>query len=657
MEKADIRAFVAHGFTDDDADVVGRFLKFFTQLKDSLPHFSWEHAEPAEPKVLADKVLGLLANKNALIAICTKKERAVDPAALQSAGWLTPYLKGQETAFDWKTSDWIIQEIGLAKGRGLSLILLVERDVRPPGGLQGDVEYIPFDRAFPERAFGKILEMLQALSPSTHMAAKSESSSAPPPPESSIPPGSRDEDADWASPQPSWTQDDFEYALLRAVLDDNEGVLAAIEGAYTKSDLGKSEEAKTQWDANKEYCRVLFGKKGSLTKLVDYAAKYPKNSEVQFYLASGYDQYGQYRNAARSYELAAELSATPERKMGFLHSAAIAYSSDKDMRATTTAVDRMKIVVEGNPAQEIQLLRALQKIAETTKDDNTNVSVMERILDLNPDDNDARFSLAYKYAQLGNKELALLHYLKIPVRERSAVAWNNLGVAYDALAMSSKSVDSYRKAEEAGETLAMSNLAYKLMGAGFLSEAQELCDRALKANDYHKNVGLAAARVKELGPEEDEKRAATLEKARPINEFYVNFGKALAARELTDVGLDWVGPDCDLALSTEGQTFRLTGTYERRVYGGLRGALAIQSSSQDLATFRIEYRGTLHGRSLKGKIERSKVGDPIIVSTLLSSEDETTVLITLSGDGQEMSVMERLGESTLKFYAIKRKRH
>ena len=41
--------------------------------------------------------------------------------------------KVNEAALCWKTSDWVIQEIGLATGRGLELILLVEDGVRRPG--------------------------------------------------------------------------------------------------------------------------------------------------------------------------------------------------------------------------------------------------------------------------------------------------------------------------------------------------------------------------------------------------------------------------------------------------------------------------------------------------------------------------------------------
>jgi len=96
---------------------------------------------------------------------CTRKERVVQPTALARTILKKGFVKAREADISWKTSDWIIQEIGLAKGRGLDLILLIEDGVRKPGGLQGDVEYIPFDRGSPEKSFGKILEMVAALSP------------------------------------------------------------------------------------------------------------------------------------------------------------------------------------------------------------------------------------------------------------------------------------------------------------------------------------------------------------------------------------------------------------------------------------------------------------------------------------------------------------
>src|SRR3990172_4939174 len=148
-----LRAFVGHSFTEDDQPVVGTFLKYLDQLSRSSLSFSWQHAEPAEPKLLADKVLALMADKNVFVAICTKKERVISASRLKVGGLFSRFLKGRPDDFEWKTSDWMIQEIGLARGKNLYLILLIENGLRAPGGLQGDVEYIQFDREAPERSY------------------------------------------------------------------------------------------------------------------------------------------------------------------------------------------------------------------------------------------------------------------------------------------------------------------------------------------------------------------------------------------------------------------------------------------------------------------------------------------------------------------------
>src|ERR1039458_5587345 len=104
--------------------------------------------------------MSLIANKNVFIGICTKKERVIKANSLFAPLFQPNYLKAKAEDFQWKTTDWIIQDIGLAKGRGLELVLLLEDGNREPGGLQGDVEYITFERNAPEKSFSKILEMI-----------------------------------------------------------------------------------------------------------------------------------------------------------------------------------------------------------------------------------------------------------------------------------------------------------------------------------------------------------------------------------------------------------------------------------------------------------------------------------------------------------------
>jgi hypothetical protein len=112
----EIQAFVGHSFVEEDAELVDKFLKYFDRIARLHPQFSWEHAEAAEPRVLSEKVLSLMANKNVFIVICTKKGRTISDSSLKSVTFQPTYRKAKEEEFQWKTSDWIIQEIGLARG-------------------------------------------------------------------------------------------------------------------------------------------------------------------------------------------------------------------------------------------------------------------------------------------------------------------------------------------------------------------------------------------------------------------------------------------------------------------------------------------------------------------------------------------------------------
>jgi hypothetical protein len=162
---AELRAFVGHSFSEVDANIVRTFLDHFRTLeKNKDIGFTWEHAEEAEARLLSTKVLAKIEGKNVFIGICTRKEYAIDDSRLKRI-WKNVF--GKLANFQWKTSDWIIQEIGVAVGRKMSIVLFLEDGVRNPGGLYGDMEYIRFSRERPKDCFDKFFEMLTALKPKT----------------------------------------------------------------------------------------------------------------------------------------------------------------------------------------------------------------------------------------------------------------------------------------------------------------------------------------------------------------------------------------------------------------------------------------------------------------------------------------------------------
>lgn len=493
-----VRAFVGHSFTPDDAAFVDSFLKYLTAISEMHPSFSWQHAERAEPRLIDEKVLELLSDKTLFIAICTRNERVISSSALDRAFLRPKRLIADEDAFDWKTSDWIIQEIGLAIGLGLPVILLVEDGVRSPGGLQGNLEYIVFTRDAPEKAFPKLLEMIGTLSPRTKALQEASEGQATSTTEEAKRPEESPLDGTWANPSPAWTRRDYEFAFMHFVAMAAEPNAEYISSSFLASENGGSEESRKSWAAYCEWIRIALDKGGKLQRLVMLAKEHLAISGVVENLARGYLHYEEYSKAAEAFEQAAGNAKEAHDATRLLKEAALASQKAGDGDRALSSVDRMRrIAAEGGVGQE-HILEAERVLGELRNEDDVQIAALERLLELSPEDSEKRFALAYKYSETERDDLAAHHYFRIPSAERTGITWNNLAVSLDRLEMPVKSVSAYRRAEERGETLAMSNLANKLMDAGFVTEARAICEAAIAIKDHHRNVDASLSRLTEL---------------------------------------------------------------------------------------------------------------------------------------------------------------
>jgi tetratricopeptide (TPR) repeat protein len=273
---------------------------------------------------------------------------------------------------------------------------------------------------------------------------------------------------------------------------------------------------------------------------------------------------------------------------------------------------------------------------------------MERLVEVKPDEIEVRFKLAFKHGETGDNELALHHYLRIGPMDRQAGTWNNLGVAFERLGLDMRAVDAYQKAATMGDAIAMANLGYKFLAAGFLENAQSECDKALSHDNTLKNAGDLISRISDASEQEETKQQELLSQAKPKMEFYRTMGKAIASAA-PELRLSWVGPDCNFELKQDGEKIELAGSFFRERSGLLNAILGNQSAGSVVKLEHIiRYSGTMQGRALLGTVK----GDEPGASFLSSAGSERNVCMVLNEEGSEFSVMEGADTSHPSFYAI-----
>jgi hypothetical protein len=310
-----IAAFVGHSFEETDKSIVRSFTDYFDTIEKMPIGFTWAHAEDAEPKTLSDKVVGMMKAKNLFIGICTARERVV------SQGRVTPFplwnsmFWGRSAEFRLKTSDWIIQEIGLARGLGIDIMILLESGVRRPGGLQGDLNYISFDRDSPSKSFPQILQMLTALTPQTAVQG-----SVPSDQEivTEKKPMSKPAEEMAAATSTPITEDEFDFAVFDAIVKGDTTKEKSLLEAYATSPLGIDPQSQARFEANALDYRRMLGKGINVSRLQELAATHPSDSEILMILGNAYRSYGDHVKAAEAYERSAEGSIAPRSLSDFL---------------------------------------------------------------------------------------------------------------------------------------------------------------------------------------------------------------------------------------------------------------------------------------------------------------------------------------------------
>jgi tetratricopeptide (TPR) repeat protein len=637
---SELKAFVGHSFSEHDKILVGIFCEHFDNLAKAHLNFTWDHAVEAEPSPLSQKVLAKIEGKNVFIGICTRHELAVRDASLRPGIFRKSVLSGDADKFKWKASDWIIQEIGLAVGRNMSIVIFLEDGVREPGGLYGNIEYIPFSRANPQASFDKLLQMLLSLSPKEPTGSTADSETAAPEKNRRL----AEAESPDLEPKADWTEDRYQSAMVTVVLRDDAIALERITDAFLASKHSTGFGA-AEWDARIEWLRILFSKQGSFEKLKRLAEENPLSARLQMFLARAYDELGEHEKAAEIFQKASCAAEDQARRATYESDAAIQYARAGELSRAHSIFEGAKQLAKDQPSIQGAITDDLRTLAQIEKDDALELTALEHGVELNPTDWNLRFQLAYKHSQHDNGDMALFHYSKIPAPLRDSITWNNLGVSFADLSMHAKSVRAFRRAENLNDTLAMSNLGFRLARAGFVDEAGALAKKALGLESYHSNITDLLKRLKEIPEEEAKKETEALEKVKPKALFYRHLGDAVLAETPLEIGTKWQASETILNASIDGTEVRIWGEYEQEERNSVGGLLA--GIVRRKVTVQIQYTLRLRGNLLIGEVRRTADNENSL-SLLSLGVTSQKVAMYLQTGRTELRVME--GSS---FYKLK----
>ncbi len=193
-----------------------------------------------------------------------------------------------------------------------------------------------------------------------------------------------------------------------------------------------------------------------------------------------------------------------------------------------------------------QLYAALGDLLKAQGQPELQAFVLDKLVELRPRDSSRLFSAAYAYSQVGLQDLALVHYLDLlSVDGDNATALNNVGVAYENLTLPIHSIQRYRQSADLGETLAMANIAKRLIAAGFADDARQVLKTAAEADEVHPNVGSHIAWLANQETQEAEREEQLIDDAKKKRRFVRAFASARfeGARSAGSLAGTWLFPD------------------------------------------------------------------------------------------------------------------
>jgi len=476
-----LRVFLAKSFREIDQErikPIETFLNSFAKLGVLI-----ETGEPSEPESISQKVRERIDHADVFVGIFTKRF----PICRSRGRFRTALELILEGPADWSAPPWVLQECGYAIRKGCALILFVEVGV-DLGGLQGDLEFIPYDYREPSEALTKASFMLNSLvaqrygavvQTSIEIAQESATVQAGIQASAPAPADTSDENVVGTDEPQSG---DYILPVFRDLMHalesrDFEGAERLFHDGLRliSDDQAAANVSKLRWKIL--YYTNLFrrGDATALDNLRETAGLNPSSPDVRRAIASCLRSYGEFELASIEFLRAADLSDSPERYECRLLAASCLLKAGKKNEARDMLVQTA--IIAGNGISSDLRSRLMMELLSAFKESANpflGFALAEIGLRENPANTALRFQLGREYSDARFFGLNALHYKVLVDHDpMNAGSFHNFAVACIGLSLPITAITHYQRALELGETLSASNMSYKLLEAGFSNQCEQ----------------------------------------------------------------------------------------------------------------------------------------------------------------------------------------
>jgi tetratricopeptide (TPR) repeat protein len=529
-----LTAFIARSFSPEDEQRIRPILEFLDTFREV--GFLCESADRAEVESVSQKVRKAIDEKQVFIGFFTRRYPIINrPAGVRGA---LQSLFGNGGAQMWTPPAWVLQESGYALRAQKDLILLREDGVEIPG-LQGDLEYVPFDANRPATVQHKLNEMIHKLlakaagtevSVTISEREETEEVAAEPPPATPDGKTSNQEPDDrniikyWFDMQTATTNRDF-VAIYNAWKAGAELIAN-----------GEDWIDQLSWDCVYNESRFEAGAADGLETLRRLCDENPQRPQPLKAVARRLEKSGEHDEAAALFLNASALEQG-QHKAATLILAADAFRESKNYEAGNRAIELAISLADSERREEA--IRLKYQILRDSGNYHLAFAFAESALHENPNLN-LRFMLGLDYHRRDLTELALLHFRFLHERNSGdSSSLHNLALMCNDSKLPITSVQLYKQSVLKGETLSAANLGYLYLDCGMVDEANEILQGAQQIANHVGRVEKCLADIIRRVEDEKDKETAALSTARISRDTFIQIGKAMTRPLPADVDGSW----------------------------------------------------------------------------------------------------------------------